>query len=71
MTAIAILALIGFTLGILADIFSNMDRLPHARPFLGAIMVISWWDISNPWAIFFLAAASLWAIICLLALASD
>lgn len=62
MLTIAILSLIGFMLGIVKDLYESEQ--PHLRPFIGAIMVISWWTICFPCAIIFLIIACIWAGIC-------
>ena len=61
MTAIAILALIGFVLGIVHDV-KREDDAPRARMALSAIMIISWWNISFVTAIVLLVLASIWSL---------
>lgn len=68
MLTIAILALIGFVTGIAWDIFISYmddDVMPSPRCFLSAILVITWWDISFPFAIVLLVLACIWLIISL------
>lgn len=66
MLAIAILSLIGFIFGILFDMFMSNNKNASARACLCAIMVISWWNISFPFAIILLVLSSFWIIVCLI-----
>lgn len=71
-TAIAIIALIGYVLGIIHDIYldtnpnSNKINL-NSRIFLATIMILSWWTISFPTAITMIVIASLWTLLAALA----
>lgn len=65
LTAIAIISLVSFMLGILGESVSKTAPKPMLG--LGSIMVISWWTISFPWAIVFLVILVIWFLICCVA----
>lgn len=72
MLTIAVLALIGFIVGVVWDIFisyHDKDIVPSPRCFLSAVLVVSWWSISTTFAIILLILAIIWLIMCIVAYA--
>lgn len=67
-TAIAILSLIGFIVGVLHDlIFEDYIEYPNPRLFLCSIAVISWWTLCFPMAIILLSLSGIWLLVCIIA----